>query len=211
MKKLKRHLFGVASMVLGGGAALGAVFTMNSFSQAPRSEERSLTSDFNVEKEKPPPRERPKPRTPPRQVKTSSAPRAPLPDLGSSIAGVSFDLPGFDSANLGRLGDRLLGDMSKHTVMTADVVDNPPKPRARTAPDYPAKARQRGITGYVTLKLKVTAGGQVDSVRVVESNPRGVFEESAIASVRQWQFDPGVYQGTPVDTWVNQTLRFELN
>ena len=210
MVNLKRHLFGLASMLLGGSTALASVFAMNSLSQAPPQEEKAAGADFTVEKKKPPPEQKPKPEKR-REVKTSTAPRAPAPQLASAIGGIDFALPAFSVADFGSLGDRLLGDTSKHTTMTADVVDELPKPRRRTSPAYPDKARQRGITGYVKLKILLSASGEIGRVRVVDANPRGIFEDAAVAAVRQWEFDPAVYQGSPVETWMDQVVRFELN
>lgn len=209
MRELKRHLFGVASMVLGGSTALASVFAMNTFAPAPPAEEKTQSAEFKVEKQKPPPKQRPKPQKR-REVKTTSAARAPAPNLASVIGGVDFALPGFASADFGGVSDKLLGDTSKHTTMTAESVDTKPQPRHRAEPEYPAKARQRGIKGHVVVRVKVNADGRAGSARVVEAKPPGVFEESALAAVKQWEFSPGIYQGSPVDVWVNLPIRFEL-
>jgi protein TonB len=210
-RSVKRHAAALLSMAIGGSAVLGLVYMMNEFTEPPKKEEKAQTAAFKVEKKKPPKR-KPKPkRTKRRQVKTSTAPRAPMPDLGSALSGVSFDLPGIEAADFGKIGEKLIGDTSKKTPMTADVVDEPPKPRQRVQPEFPERARQRGISGYVTLRIKVGADGNVETVRVVEANPPGIFEEPAIASIKRWQFSPALYQGDPVEVWANQTLRFELN
>jgi protein TonB len=211
MKEIKRIPLAAFVMLCGGYVILSVVVRMNQDApEQPPAEKRDEIA-FKVEKKKPPPRKREQPQRQNKQVKASNAPRAPMPDLASAISGVDFQLPGFESASFSDLNDKLLGDTSKQATMTADAVDDPPKPRTRVPPSYPDKARQRGITGYVTLKLKVTSNGTVDSVRVVEASPRGIFEESAIASIKQWDFAPALYQGSPVDIWINQTLRYELN
>ncbi len=210
MVNLKRHLFAATSMVLGGSTALASVFAMNSLAPPPPQEEKAAGADFTVAKEPPPQREKPKAQKR-REVKTSTAPRAPTPQLANAIGGIDFALPGFAVADFGSVGDQLLGDTTKHTTMTAEVVDELPKPRRRTSPVYPDKARQRGVTGYVKLKILLSASGEIGRVRVVDAKPRGIFEEAALAAVRQWEFDPAVYQGSPVETWMDQVVRFELN
>jgi protein TonB len=211
MKELKRHLLAAVIMACGGYLILAVVVGMNDDKPTAPPAEKQAEVAFDVEKKKPPPRKREQPQRQNKQVKASNAPRAPMPELASAIGGVDFQLPGFESASFSDLNDKLLGDTSKQATMTADAVDDPPKPRTRVPPSYPDKARQRGITGYVTLKLKVTSNGSVDSVRVVEASPRGIYEESAFASIKQWDFAPAVYQGNPVDIWINQTLRYVLN
>lgn len=211
MKSLKQHAVASLSMVGGGSLVLGLVFLMNAYSEPPPPEQQLATTAFEVEKAKPPkpPQRKQEPQR--RSVKASTAPRAPAPEIGTPLAGVSFDLPGMEGSGFDRLGDKLIGDTSKKTAMTADAVDTPPTPSHRVQPDFPERARQSGIQGFVTLRIKIRADGSVDTVQVVESSPRGVFEEPAIASIKRWQFRPGIYQGDPVDVWANQTLRFELN
>ena len=209
--EVSRHASAVASMLVGTALVLGLVLAMNAAVSPPKPVEGTATADFTVQKAPPPKKPRPeKPRTA-KERKTSASPRAPLPELATAVGGVDFDLPGIETGGLGAMAQDVLGDANRKTAMTADAVDEPPKARSRVQPEYPGQARERGVQGYVTLKLKVSASGDVQTVRVVEASPRGVFESSAIASVKQWQFDPGMYQGAPVETWVNQTLRFQLN
>jgi protein TonB len=135
-----------------------------------------------------------------------------MPNLASAISGVDFNIPGFGTDDgLAKGSDRILGDTNKKLVMTEDAVDNPPRPRSRVQPEYPEKARQRGITGYVTLSLLINDLGEVERVKVLDASPPGMFEQNAIASIRQWQFEPASYQGEPVKAWAKQTLRYELN
>ena len=57
-------------------------------------------------------------------------------------------------------------------------------------PVYPESARVQRLEGFVTLAYDVTASGNVDNVRVINSEPAGVFDNAAIAAVRDWQFLP---------------------
>src|SRR5690606_1679044 len=54
------------------------------------------------------------------------------------------------------------------------------------APEYPDRALSQRITGSVTVEFLVRANGETDEVRVIESEPAGVFDRSAIAAVRRW-------------------------
>ena len=207
---LSRHVMALGSMALGTLAVLGLVVAMNSAVEPPKADLVKAATEFAVDKQPPKKQKAPKPKKT-KRVKSASAPRAPLPDLGTAVGGVDFDLPGVAGVDLGNVDESLLSDANRNSAMTADAVDDPPKPRHRVQPNYPDRARERGIEGYVTLKLKVSAGGDVASVRVVKASPKGVFEQVAMASIRQWQFDPGMYEGQPVETWVNQTVRFRLN
>jgi protein TonB len=96
-------------------------------------------------------------------------------------------------------------------VMTEDAVDKKPVPRKQSAPEFPAKARQRGIQGFVKLNLFINGEGSVEKVRVLEAEPQGVFEESAIAAAQAWEFEPAEYNGNPVTGWFKRTVSFRLN
>ena len=211
MKQIKQHCIAALSMLGGGSLVFGLIFVMNAYSEPPPPEAKLESTAFEVEKRTPPKPRQQRRETQRRTVKTSAAPRAPAPDVGTALSGVSFNLPGMEGIGFDRLGDKLIGDTSKKTAMTADVVDTPPTPSHRVQPDFPERARRGGIQGYVTLRIMIRADGSVDTVQVVDASPAGVFEEPAIASIKRWQFKPGIYQGDAVDVWANQTLRFELN
>lgn len=208
---LGRQATALGSMAVGTAAVMGLVVAMNAAVEPPEAKVVEAVRNFSVEK-KPPPRkqEAPKPRKV-RQRSTATISRAPLPNLGTAVGSLEFDLPDIEGVQLNDRTSSLLGDANRKTAMTADSVDDPPKATHRVHLEYPDIARERGIEGYVTLKLKVSAGGDVASIRVVDAQPRGMFEQAAVASVRAWKFDPGMYEGKPVETWVNQTVRFRLN
>ena len=196
-----------------GTAAVGLLtFWMNSAASPPKQEGSKSAAEFKVEKppeKKQQPRQQPKPK--PRQA-THTAQRAPAPNITTQLSGLSFDLPQFQGSDV--LGtDQLLSgaDGNKKLTMTEDAVDSLPKPRSRRPPEYPSKARERGIQGHVLLKLKISENGDVEQVKVVDAQPIGVFEDVAIAAVRQWTFDPARYKGSPVAVSVSQKIPFLLN
>ena len=146
LQEARRHLVAGASMAVGTVLVLGLVVAMNSAVTAPKAPPKEAVAQFEVHKP-PPPKKQHKPRPKrTRKLKSTSAPRAPLPNLATAVGGVSFFLPGIEAANLGGPPQQLLQNASKYTAMTADAVDEPP-----------------------------------------------------------------MYEGTPVDIWVDRTVRFELN
>jgi protein TonB len=90
------------------------------------------------------------------------------------------------------------------------AVDNAPRVLRRVAPRYPETARRQGRTGTVLLRFVVETDGSVSSVQVLESDPVGVFDTSAVRAVQQWTFSPGQRQGRSVRTWVQLPVRFRL-
>jgi periplasmic protein TonB len=207
-----RRVGAIVAMVVGTVAISMLTFWMNDASEPPRKDAVKSAADFKVEKQREKkPQQAQKPRSKPRQA-ARTAQRAPAPNITTQLSGLSFDLPQFENQDL--LGtDKLLSGAAgdKKLTMTEDAVDSLPEPRNRKSPEYPARARERGIQGHVLLKIKVSELGEVEQVRVVEAQPAGVFEDVAVAAVRQWTFQPATYKGSPVAVSVSQKIPFRLN
>lgn len=203
------RLVGGISAALGLVLVVSLVLTMNT--QLARPDEdagRGATSIEVIKKEKPPQPEPVRRPEPPKRPPQRSAP-APLVGLDSGLAGLSFGIPGFDANELD-LGKGLLGD-SGDVVMTDDSVDVPPRPIMQAPMAYPSRAKASGVTGYVILSVLIGPTGSVEKVRVLESQPSGVFDDVAMAGVQTWKFEPAQYKGENVRVWAKQRVRFDLS
>jgi protein TonB len=78
-------------------------------------------------------------------------------------------------------------------------------------PVYPPQALRNRTNGWVELEFTITASGFVRDVQVVESQPRGTFEQAAAAALGQWRFRPRVVNGQPVAQRSSVTLRFDVD
>jgi TonB family protein len=85
-----------------------------------------------------------------------------------------------------------------------------PRPVSKGNPIYPAKAREKGQQGTVTLGITVRKDGSVSGVHVVKSVDRDI-DQAAMDAVSQWKFDPGTYEGKPVDTELMVEVNFRLS
>jgi periplasmic protein TonB len=92
----------------------------------------------------------------------------------------------------------------------ADVDVMPRKLAANLPPPYPPEAYQRGEQGRLILEVHVSAGGTVESLRVVESSGFDSLDKAALESIRQWRFEPGYRGGIPVEAVVNVPVRFAI-
>lgn len=65
-----------------------------------------------------------------------------------------------------------------------------PQPTRKVPPEYPARAQRRGLEGYVEVRFTIRADGSVDgdSLRVIDAEPRNVFERAAMRAISRWQF-----------------------
>jgi len=94
--------------------------------------------------------------------------------------------------------------------MSEDSVDVAPQPSERTAMAYPKKARRAGVSGYVTMNLLISKEGNVEKVKVLQSQPAGIFDDVAVNGVKTWKFKPAQYKGEAVKVWAKQKVRFDL-
>jgi TonB family protein len=74
---------------------------------------------------------------------------------------------------------------------------------------YSDQARQRRTEGVVTVALRVDERGRVGNARVVKGLGDGL-DQNALVAVRQWRFNPGTRQGTPVAMDVEVDVDFNL-
>ena len=80
------------------------------------------------------------------------------------------------------------------------------------APTYPRNAIRLGREGYVMIEFDVDTDGSVLDPYVLESEPTGVFERSAIKAVRKWLFSPPSYKDVSVKVNdVRAKVTFALN
>ncbi|HEY1773385.1 MAG TPA: TonB family protein [Gammaproteobacteria bacterium] len=68
-----------------------------------------------------------------------------------------------------------------------------PKPVYAPAPKYPQDGK--GQSGYVLLEFNVNVDGSTSSVEVVDSSPKGLFEDEAMHAVHGWIFSPDTVDG----------------
>lgn len=138
----------------------------------------------------------------PTATRAPAAPRASTPKLAapavdSRLAGVEVAALPSASLEIGTGPGGLLGDL--------DVV-----PLVRVPPEYPARAAQRGIGGWVLLSFTVTASGSVEDIVVVDAEPEGVFDRAATRAAKRFKYRPRMRDGMAVDRpGVELLLRFQ--
>lgn len=92
------------------------------------------------------------------------------------------------------------------------LADSLPFARVMAPPAYPYRAAQAGIEGYVDLRFDITASGATENIQVVHAEPEGVFEQSALAAVARWRFQPSMVDGkAEAFKGLSKRVRFTLH
>jgi len=62
---------------------------------------------------------------------------------------------------------------------------------------YPPRAQKRGIEGYAVVELTVAEDGSVplESVVIIEAEPKGYFERNSIKAAQKFKYKPKVVNG----------------
>ena len=154
------------------------------FSRMRRDTEVATKRDEKVERERPPP--------------TPETPR------------MAFSASGIDNnvAQLTPIVDAR-GAMSRMTMSAGS--DRDIIPLVRIPPDYPPRALQRGLEGWVQVQFTITATGTVKDAVVVDAMPKNIFDDAALKAIARWRYNPKVEGGAAIERVGMQTIiRFQL-
>jgi protein TonB len=176
-------------------ALIGVTGELEDSRPAPHVEFVRLRKDTTPEtkKREPPKREKPEQPPPPPDISMSKA----TLDPGQGVAAIS---PVIDP------GAALSGGIGAGGGADRDVV-----PLVRINPDYPMRARQRGIEGWVTVEFTISKAGTVKDPVVIASHPGRVFDRSALQAIRKWKYNPKIHDGQAVERpGVKVTLEFTM-
>ncbi len=121
------------------------------------------------------------------RVTKIAQPAVPALDLSTSATGLAINAPSF-------------------TDFTAN---QQALPLYRVEPRYPAKALKRGMEGYVVMSFTIDSQGRPIAVKVIDANPRRVFEREAIRALKKWKYQPKVINGKAIEQ-VGQTVKLEF-
>lgn len=148
-------------------------------------------------------KEREKP--PPEPPKEEIPPRPPQVDLEMSVPRMSTPKIAFSAPNLPlSMGGPYLGP----------VQEGPPDREfmviTRVPPQYPYRAERKGIEGWVKVSFLITEQGDVQDVVLVDSKPKGIFDNAAAKAVMRWKFKPRIVDGKPAAARAEQVLTFRL-
>jgi protein TonB len=142
-----------------------------------------------------PPPPPPPPKAPPKQ-------QTPEPESSNNTGGLNFNMPGV----------KMSGASTGLSAPGAGMGrDGDATPIVRIEPKYPIQAARDGKEGYVILSFSINKIGGVEDVKVIEAQPKRVFDKEAKRALRKWKYKPKVVEGKPlVQTGLTVQLDFKM-
>jgi len=89
-------------------------------------------------------------------------------------------------------------------------VDQMPMAIFKMKPIYPYRARRLNIAGKVDVKFLVDENGYVSNIKILQSTPTAIFDDSVRNALPSWRFSPGKVRGHAVSTWVVTSIQFKM-
>jgi len=118
---------------------------------------------------------------------------------------IKIEIPNIDLPSIAG-GGPFLGNWAGNPLAEGDVL-----PIVRIDPQWPREALVEGIEGYVVVEVTIGADGSVKDVRVIQSEPKRMFDRNVIRAVLKWKFKPRIINGVPVERKAIQMLEFTLD
>ena len=72
------------------------------------------------------------------------------------------------------------------------------RPIFRVNPNYPIEASRNGIEGWVVLGFDIDKIGQVVNVKVINAEPKRIFNKAAKQALRKWKYQAKTVDGQQV-------------
>ena len=82
-----------------------------------------------------------------------------------------------------------------------------PKPVFAPPAKYPSDAK--GVSGWVDVEFNVNVDGSTSSAEVVDSNPKGVFDDAAMHAIHTWVFTPYTENGVRSRKRIRMRIQFK--
>jgi TonB family protein len=83
-----------------------------------------------------------------------------------------------------------------------------PRLLRRADPIYPDSAIRARVEGDVILEITVGLRGRVERANIIKSIP--LLDQAALDAVKNWEFEPGLMEGSPIPATLEFTIHFSL-
>lgn len=148
---------------------------------------------------------------------TSNTGSGPAFAVGQTLAGTTDRIAatartGDRDAPVGRGEPTLPSSRNRRAAprAAAGVRVQPAQRLARVEPEYPPLLERQRIEADVTVRVHITASGQLAQVELVRGADQAAFNEAALAAARKERFSPETHDEKPVETSLTYTYRFRV-
>jgi TonB family protein len=104
----------------------------------------------------------------------------------------------------------VIASLAVLSACAEELPETAPKQLAGSPFHYPEELWDAGVEGETVLRLYVTEGGSVDSVRVEKGSGEAAFDSSAVRGARDLRFEPAKRGPEPMGAWVLLPVQFDL-
>ncbi len=77
-------------------------------------------------------------------------------------------------------------------------------------PEYPARARQRQLEGWVDVEFLVDPTGNITDVEILDAQRLQYFRDAAVQAIRSWQVNPKTVRGRTISQRVRTRIEFRI-
>jgi len=88
--------------------------------------------------------------------------------------------------------------------------DNDARPIVQIPPKYPMAALSKGTEGWVVLAFDINPLGGVENIKVLDAQPKRIFDKAAKQALRKWKYRAKLVDGTAV-AQKNLTVQLDFN
>ena len=106
--------------------------------------------------------------------------------------------------------DMNIKSVNTDTMLMGNQSDQDARPVVRVNPKYPMGALRNGVQGWVKLVFDISEIGEVINVKVLDSEPKRVFDKAAKQALRKWKYRAKSIDGKQVQQ-KNFTVQLDFN
>lgn len=81
---------------------------------------------------------------------------------------------------------------------------------SRGYPEYPRRALDMRIDGYVIVLFDIDNHGRVDNIRITEAKPNNIFNRSVIQAMKRWKYPPVIRKDLKIKIIFNRNKSVNL-
>ncbi|MCF6319767.1 MAG: TonB family protein [Proteobacteria bacterium] len=150
------------------------------------------------------------PKTLPKQQKVEQPPALPKIDITSQVdpdtdaeIPTGIALPKF--ADFSKFSKPIMSPNGNPTEANQDLIVLLP-----VMPQYPIKQLNNKVEGWVKVEFVVNELGNTTQIKVIDANPKRVFNQATIRAIRKSKFKPLRIDGKAVSQTAVQVIEFKL-